>query len=30
MGTERPEVMAAIEVLGQRFRQATLSNDSSE
>lgn len=28
--TERPEVMAAIETLGRRFRQATLSNDSSE
>ena len=29
-GTERPEVMSTIEVLGRRFRQATLSNDSSE
>lgn len=29
-GTERPEVMATIEMLGPRFRQATLSNDSSE
>jgi len=29
-GTERPEVMATIETLGRRFRQATLSNDSSE
>ncbi|MCE2529612.1 MAG: HAD-IA family hydrolase [Acidimicrobiia bacterium] len=29
-GTERPEVVATIEVLGRRFRQATLSNDSSE
>lgn len=29
-GTERPEVMAAIEALRPWFRQATLSNDSSE
>ena len=29
-GTERPEVMATIGILGHRFRQATLSNDSSE
>ena len=29
-GTQRPEVMETIEVLGRRFRQATLSNDSSE
>ncbi len=29
-GTERPEVMATIETLDGRFRQATLSNDSSE
>lgn len=29
-GTERPEVMATIEKLGHRYRQATLSNDSSE
>ena len=28
--TQRPEVMETIEVLGRRFRQATLSNDSSE
>ena len=29
-GTERSEVMATIEILGRRFRQATLSNDSSK
>ena len=28
--TERPDVMATIEVVGRRYRQATLSNDSSE